>query len=60
MRFFSISKYNSFIVYIKDGWNKLDLLGIFIYLIAFSIHLIPHFNEFENDQVEKNLHEIAK
>ena len=60
MKFFSISKYNSFIVYIKNGWNQLDIIGILIFIIGFCIHLISHFIKGECEIYKETMHEIAK
>ena len=38
-------------VYIKNGWNKMDILGISLFIAGFSVHIIA---EFTNDTVQKN------
>jgi hypothetical protein len=44
-------------VYFKNGWNKLDFLGIILFIIGFTIHFV---SEFTNDYNKNNIFDISR
>ncbi len=47
----------NFRVYFKNGWNKLDFLGIILFIIGFAIHFV---SEFTNDYNKNNIFDISR
>ena len=39
MKILEFGKLNSLRRYAKDGWNKLDIIGCFMFLLGFCLHV---------------------
>ena len=44
-------------VYFKNGWNKLDFIGICLFIIGFTIHFV---SEFTNEYYKNNIFDISR
>ena len=51
------AKFDSLKIYYKDGWNKLDIVGSFLFLIGFNIHFVAQFSE---EKTKNILFDIGK
>ena len=48
---------NNVKVYFKNGWNKLDFVGICLFIIGFAIHFV---SEFTDECYKNNIFDISR
>ena len=59
MKILEFGKLNSLRRYAKDGWNKLDIIGCFMFLLGFCLHVSTKYLHGEKKDLDLILESIT-